>query len=262
MQNESETKTRSLIQPVIDEIYRNRFVVDRLGHRHEVHSEISPLEGGYLAGLIASDTSIKETLEIGFGFGLSALHICSGLAGREGTRHLALDPLQGSLFHGAGLLTIEKAGISNFRMIERHSEFALPDLAEERPGSFDLVFIDGMHTLDHVMMDLFYSSRLVRLGGYLVLDDCNLPSVAKAVSYVSKYPAYHLHSQSPTDGSLKRTLAKVSRTLVPQAISGYVLPRNVHDLIYIRTLYSSMVTLQKIKEDTYDDRDWDWFKSF
>lgn len=262
MQKESDTNTQPVIQPVIDEIYRERFVVDRLGQRHELHSEISPLEGNYLAGLIASDSSVKDTLEIGFGFGLSALHICCGLAEREGARHLALDPLQESLFHGAGLLTLEKAGVSNFRMIERHSEFALPDLAEDRPGSFDLVFIDGMHTLDHVMMDLFYSSRLVRVGGYLVLDDCNLPSVAKAVSYVSNYPAYRLHSQSPTDGSLKRKLAAVSRTLMPQAVSGYVLPRNLYDLIYLRTLYSSMVTFQKIKEDTYDDRDWDWFKSF
>lgn len=262
MQKENEPKIQQSIQSVIDEIYRNRSVVDQLGQHHELHSEISPLEGAYLTGLVASDSSIKETLEIGFGFGLSALHICSGLLGREGGKHMALDPLQESLFHGAGLLNLEKAGISDFEMVERHSEFALPDLAEERPGSFDLVFIDGMHTLDHVMMDLFYSSRLVRVGGYLVLDDCNLPSVAKAVSYVSKYPAYRLHSQSPTDGSLKRKLAKVSRTLVPQAISGYVLPRNLHDLIYIRTLYSSMVTLQKVKEDTYDDRDWDWFKSF
>jgi predicted O-methyltransferase YrrM len=262
MQNESENRTQASIQSVIDEIYRDRFVVDRFGQRHELHSEISPLEGDYLAGLIRADESVLKTLEIGFGFGLSALHICSALVGRQSARHLALDPAQDWLFHDAGLMNIEKSGIDFFELVPRPSEFALPDLAEERPNSFDLIFVDGMHTMDHVLMDIFFASKLVRVGGYIVLDDCNLPSIAKAVSYTSKYPAYRIHSQCPTDGSLKRKLARVSRTLMPQAISGYLLPRNLHDLIYIRTLYSSMVTLQKIKEDTYDDRDWDWFVPF
>ena len=38
-----------------------------------------------------------------------------------------------------------------------------------------------------------------------------------------------------------------------------MLPRNVYDRYYVRTIYSSMVALKKISAD---DRSWTWFEPF
>ena len=37
----------------------------------------------------------------------------------------------------------------------------------------DIMYIDGGHTYEVVMSDIMYYPRLVRRGGYLVIDDCN-----------------------------------------------------------------------------------------
>lgn len=37
---------------------------------------------------------------------------------------------------------------------------------------FDLIYVDGSHTYDGVMNDLVHYSPLVKVGGYLVMDDC------------------------------------------------------------------------------------------
>lgn len=136
---------------------------------------------------------------------------------------------------------------------------ALPTLVENEAGTFDMVFIDGWHTFDHTLVDLFYANRLIKVGGYIVIDDCLWASVAKAVSYVERYPAYELHEQSASTQSYKRSIADFIRTVLPSQVAGYILPRYLYDKFYVRTLYSSMVALKKVKED---ERNWDWYQSF
>lgn len=76
-------------------------------------------------------------------------------------------------WHDVGSLTPEWAGIGFFNLIPEPSELALPDLLRKQPESFNLIFIDGWHTFDQMMLDMFYANRLVRIGGYIIIDDCN-----------------------------------------------------------------------------------------
>lgn len=62
-------------------------------------------------------------------------------------------------------------------------------MLRKQPESFNLIFIDGWHTFDQMMLDMFYANRLVRIGGYIIIDDCNWESVAVALSYYMNYPA-------------------------------------------------------------------------
>ena len=62
------------------------------------------------------------------------------------------------------------------------SEFALPRMLGEG-RRFDLAFVDGNHRFDGVFLDLIYFSRLVRPSGIIVVDDYQLPSVARAASF-------------------------------------------------------------------------------
>jgi len=50
---------------------------------------------------------------------------------------------------------------------------------------FDVAFVDGNHRFDGVFLDLIYLGRLVHGGGVIFLDDYQLPSIRKAVRFVT-----------------------------------------------------------------------------
>ena len=121
------------------------------------------------------------------------------------------------------------------------------------------MFIDGWHTFDHTLLDLFYANRWIKVGGYIVIDDCNWSSVAKAVSYFSKYPAYQIEYQCCSKIRFERIAGNIVKAVIPPPIASYVLPRNLYDGHYIQTIYSSMVALKKVEDA---GRKWYWFEPF
>jgi predicted O-methyltransferase YrrM len=245
--------------PLAEAIFTTSRVQDETGAMHPLHSNIDRSEYDFIAKLIADDSSIKRTLEIGCAYGLSSLSICSSLSNREGARHLIIDPFQDTQWSGVGVANLKRAGFNFFDLVQEPSEFTLPRLAQTEPQSFDLVFIDGWHTFDHTLLDLFYANLLIRVGGYILVDDCSFAPVAKAVSYFLNYPAFQLLSQAPlTQPSFKRRMAKLGSSLLPKPIWTWVLPSKV-SIGFLRAQYSSMVALKKIRSD---ERRWDWFKDF
>jgi predicted O-methyltransferase YrrM len=84
-----------------------------------------------------------RTIEIGLGYGVSALHVCEGLLGNADptARHVALDPYQATRFADCGLQFLEEAGVDE--MVElpaEESQIALPRFLGEarsaKPGVF------------------------------------------------------------------------------------------------------------------------------
>ena len=244
---------------IIEEIYRTGIVRDEAGNEYELKANIDKLEGEFIFQLIKANPNIQKTLEIGCGYGLSSLYICQALFGRISAKHFIIDPLEYSLFHGVGIANLRRAGFDQFELIERPSEFALPEITQKEAGTFDLIFIDGWHTFDHVMLDLFYANYLIKVGGYIIMDDCNWPSVAKAVSYVSRYPAYKLIRQCTSQVSIKQALANTVKAMIPPSVASCILPKTLYDKYYIRSVYSSMIALKKVDNDS---RNWDWFEPF
>jgi SAM-dependent methyltransferase len=47
-----------------------------------------------------------------------------------------------------------------------------PEIIQQATSKYDIVYIDGGHTLDVVRQDLQNYSPMVKQGGYLVIDDC------------------------------------------------------------------------------------------
>ena len=144
----------------------------------------------FLFDLISRDPAVRKTLEVGCAYGLSSLHICMALQGRPGAAHTIVDPFQNTQWDGVGTMHLERAGVDFFELVEARSEFALPRILEENEGQFDFVFIDGWHTFDHTLLDSFYANRLLRVGGYLVIDDAGMPPVYRAISFLKNYPCY------------------------------------------------------------------------
>jgi predicted O-methyltransferase YrrM len=248
------------MNPIIDEIYETKIVRDSSGNEYALSSEIDSTEGDFLYRLISSDKSIMKTLEVGCAYGLSSLHICEALRNRSSPSHVIIDPKQMDVWHGVGISNLEKAQIDFFRPIYEPSELALPDLLRSEPESFDLIFIDGWHTFDQTMLDIFYANRLIRVGGYIVVDDCGWRSVSAAISYYLNYPAYkQLKDPVINTKTPRMIIAKVGKILLPPRLAYGILPAGVYGSIYRRIQYPSMVAFKKIAEDT---RSWTWFKGF
>ena len=173
---------------LIERIYAEGKVTGLSGAAHDLHSSIDRHEGEFLTSIIASDPTIRKTLEVGAAYGLSTLYICSSLQDREGGHHTIIDPDQTTAWCGAAINGLLEAGLDFFELVESPSEYALPRMAEASPANFDLVFIDGWHTFDHTLVDCFYALRLLRVGGVLAIDDANLRSVRRVIAFLANYP--------------------------------------------------------------------------
>lgn len=177
-------------------LQRIRRVIDRLAHegvvaaakdggRHAIYPVAVTAEDGDVLRRWVIREEAAHTIEIGLGYGMSALYICEGLVanGCPGPRHLVIDPFQNSRFADCGLQMLAAAGVAD--LVELHAEkshFVLPQLL--RAGRrFDFGFVDGNHRFDAVFLDLYYLGLLVKRGGVIILDDYDLPGIRRATAF-------------------------------------------------------------------------------
>ena len=247
------------MKQIIDEIFETGRVVGRSGQIHKLHSAIDREEGEFLFSIIKEDPAIRKTLEVGCGYGLSSLYICAAIRNREDASHTIIDPFQNTQWDGVGIFNLEKAGIDFFNLFEIKSEFALPQLLKHNQGQYDLIFIDGWHTFDHTLLDCFYATRLLRVGGVLTIDDLSFPSVKRVVDFLKNYPCYE------EAGAVRRKVKSwkkiITRSLafpINRAIWKNILATRLYRRIF-EDYETRMIALKKIKEDS---RNWDWHVEF
>lgn len=241
---------------IIHNIYETNSVLGRSGQVHKLHSAIDREEGEFLFSLINGDSTIRNTLEIGCAYGLSSLYICSATRERPDASHTIIDPFQNTKWDGVGIKNLEAAGIDFFNLMETKSEFALPKLLETNEGRYDFIFIDGWHTFDHTLLDCFYATRMLRVGGILAIDDVSFPSVKRVVDFLKNYPCYA--EQGSVGNNLSKSWKKVGARCILSPIKqktwANILSRNLYRKIF-EDQKVRMVALRKIKEDK---RNWKW----
>ena len=239
---------------VIDSIQKTGTVTGKSGRIHKLHSPINRQEGLFVYNLIRADASVKKTLEIGCAYGLPSLHICAATNGREDAWHTIIDPLQNTLWDGVGIQNLDAAEFDAFELIENKSEFALPLLVQEEKGQFDFVFVEGSQTFDHALLDCFYATRLLRLGGYLVLDSLSRTPARCAVDFLNTLPCYEEYASVleplPPNPWLRRLLS-----LVRKPISRLFTEEDLKSSLpepFLKSRNTRMIAFKKIAEDTRD----------
>ena len=75
------------------------------------------------------------------------------------------------------------------QLIEEYDFLALPHLSEQG-DTFDFILIDGFHSFDLTLLDLFYADKLLAVGGLLVCHDSSSPPVFKAVRWLEENKPY------------------------------------------------------------------------
>jgi predicted O-methyltransferase YrrM len=170
-------------------MYREELQIGSDGNRHSVdnHTKISPSQGMYLYELCLA-MKPKATLEIGMAYGYSTIYFLAAIAKNQSGNHVAIDPFQNSYWHGIGLahanaLTPLLAEGSTFQLLEDRSDRIAVDLARSK-SAFDIIFIDGNHRFDDVLVDFYLYAQLCTIGGYIIFDDMWMSSIQTVVSYV------------------------------------------------------------------------------
>ena len=220
-----------------------------------IESGIDVEEGRFLYDIIANDTSVKQTLEVGCALGLSALHICEALKGREGCLHQMVDPYQKTEWMNIGLKNLQESGVEYYHLIENKSELALPALLSEKENTLDFVLVDGWHTFDHTLIDCFYATRLLKVGGYLVVDDVHFPAIRQVVDYLLNYPCYEFFDavSSVRPVSWFARLKQLVLLIIPGKIKSKVISKR-----FQRNSNSHVQRMVALKKIASDDRKWDW----
>lgn len=242
----------------ITEFVKNGNFENNEGEIVKINSGIDYSEGELLFKTIVNDINIKKTLEIGCAYGISSIYICSALSQQLNTMHTIVDPFQSVQWLNYGINNLKKFNLSNFNLIEERSEIILPELLKSKKN-YDFIFIDGWHTFDHTMVDVFYSLKLLNNGGYLVIDDVDHPAVRKVFDYIINYDFIEVVDSIFYNKKLK------SSQLFFRLIIG-IIPLKYRYRFFNSTLINKltlnrpirMVVLKKIKDD---NRSWNWFSN-
>ena len=174
-----------------------------------------------LRDLVAS-SGAKRVLEVGMAFGSSTEAILGALRTSGGGHLTSIDPFQllapPEGFGGEGLAKVRSAGAEDMHTFLPQPDYlALPDLV--RTGArFDFVFVDGYHSLDYAMLDVFFADLLLVPGGMLVMHDSTSVAVYKACQFLRHNKAYR--SVGPPLQLIYKSLARRAGRRVYQLATG------------------------------------------
>ena len=124
-------------------------------------------------------------IEVGLAYGSSALAIGEALcsSGSTNVSHIIIDPFQTTAYDNVGWDVIKDAGLADHTtLVDEPSSVALARLVADGIV-VDAAFVDGSHRFHEVFVDMYFLRKLVRLGGLIILDDAEWPSVAAALRY-------------------------------------------------------------------------------
>jgi len=171
---------------LLESMYRNE---PQLGSDGQLHAFDRPdvripREEGELLVQLHTMLKPQRTLEVGLGYGFSTMFFLMAMQQSGAGHHIALDPYQ-SMWHGIGTTRAELLKMQErFTLIAEESSLALPRLAVDKLQA-QLIFIDGDHRFDSVLVDFYLSDKICALQGVIVFDDMWMPSVQRLVRFIS-----------------------------------------------------------------------------
>lgn len=153
------------------------------GELVKLKAAVGNKEGRYLQKIL-KENKFKKCLEVGLAFGVSTFNIISAIYKNGGTL-VSIDPNQSGKWNNMGKKLIMNIGLDKHHTIyEDKSYIVMPELLKKETGSYDFIFIDGWHTFDYTLIDFFYGDKLLKIGGYIVIDDALHQGVEKTLKYL------------------------------------------------------------------------------
>ena len=70
-------------------------------------------------------------------------------------------------------------------------------LKKQGEASFDFIFIDGWHTFDYTLVDFFYANLLLKINGFIIIDDVLHAGVKSCINYLTSNYKFYKKIESP-----------------------------------------------------------------
>ena len=182
-----EHRAELSVCPALVEMLEGERARARDGGMLELHSTSTP-NNLFVLRRLFGEIQATATLETGLGYGascalLAACHKAAGAAPAQ--QHVAIDPFQSTDWKDAAHMLLEKAALSDYaEIISKTSALHLPALCAAG-RVFDLIYVDGSHLFEDVFMDFYHARFLLRKGGVILFDDCQIPHVAKVLRFIT-----------------------------------------------------------------------------
>jgi predicted O-methyltransferase YrrM len=174
--------------PVLDEMIRTQRAVGQSGRVFAQLGALSTVNNLHVLRRLMLERKPIRTLEVGLGFGGSALTVAATLKelGHAPARqHTLLDPFQAKDWDNVALAALDRAGLGDYADFRpQFSSIALAMLASEG-AAFGLIYVDGSHVFEDVFIDAYFGFRMLDEGGVILFDDCAIDHVAKVLSFVT-----------------------------------------------------------------------------
>lgn len=150
-------------------------------------TRIPPSQGMWIYDLCVS-VKPQSTLEIGMAYGYSTIFFLAAMEHNGAGHHTSIDPFQRSHWRGIGLnhansIINMEGSKSHFSFIEDRSDRVAIDFVRSN-SSFDIIFIDGNHRFDDVLVDFYLYAPLCKIGGHIVFDDMWMSSIQTVADFV------------------------------------------------------------------------------
>jgi predicted O-methyltransferase YrrM len=249
------------MNPIIESLYETKHAENVDGEMMAIEpASILPEDGEMLYSLIRKKQD-GRSLEVGLAFGLASLYMCQGHIDNGGGHHTAIDPYQEKWFRQCGTLNVAKLKFEDsFRFFQQRTHEVLPQLWRD-DERFNVIFLDGNHRFEYIMHDFFYASRILEVGGFLMLHDPWMPSTRKATSFI-------LRNLSDEFSLFKESIGP------PPSFAGsvYAFAQNVlknpYDVVAARIFathrFNNYIVFEKTGEHDIEHCDihWDFYKPF
>ena len=223
------------MNPVAAELLASGRIRTLAGDELPLHSHLPLEECLAVQGWIAI-AAPHVTLEVGMGYGISSIFIAEALADRDAAYHI-VDPHQRTTWRGAGIRSLERAGFGGrYLLHEEPSEVVLPRMFAAA-GRLDFALLDGWHSFDQIMMEVYFVNRMMEVGGVIVLDDLHLGAVGKALAFLSTLECFE------RIGPCREVAA--SRKVRVRRMVG-----------------APELRVAAFRKTAIDDRRWDWHRDF
>jgi predicted O-methyltransferase YrrM len=241
---------------LLEEIFKTKSYTNSENKVISINSETSREQCGFLQELIRRH-DFKESLEIGFAYGLSTVAIVEEIARRNG-RHTVIDKFEMEDWGGNGLDLVKRAGYAEkLQFIGKYCYQALPELMQDG-RMFDFAYIDSTKQFDWLMVDFFYIDKMLKINGIIVFDDVAFPGIRRLLRYISRFPSYKVYAQFPGNTPVSR-LRRWSHALKALPSATRLLRSDILTSDYELGLNANCIALQKLGEDK---RLWNWHIDF
>ncbi len=178
------------MNPILQQILETKTVVTEDGRSLPIETHHIPVLECQLIQAWLAQYAPKRLLEIGLAYGISALHICDAIPDWDAVSYHIIDIAQSTTWQSIGMHNLTQAGYGNFITLhEESSQICLPHFMAQGQ-KFDFALIDGEHLFDYVLVDFFFVSQMLDIGGIVLFDDVDSAPVAKILAYVNTLAAF------------------------------------------------------------------------